>query len=175
MSYVFPLAIPRERVVVTSEYGTRARGFHNGIDLAVPAGTEILANHDGTISKSYNARGGNQVIINGDNIKTGYAHLLAPSPLPEGTRVQAGDVIGQVGSTGTSTGPHLHFTLRLNNSPDTINPKSHLFEESEGVTSTVKAFNDATDAWADSIENVAILAVTAAVGYVFGSDKDRTK
>lgn len=107
------------RGAVTSGYGyrihpiLRAVRFHAGIDLARPAGTRILASTAGTVSRAGWAAGYGLLVTidHGGGIETRYAHLsgIAVSP---GQRVGKGDVIGLVGSTGRSTGPHLHYEVR---------------------------------------------------------------
>ena len=106
---------------LTSHYGNRRSPFggrtefHTGTDIAAPMGTNILAAESGVvISSSYRGGYGNTVIIDhGNGMSTLYAHAskLLCSP---GDRVGRGDVIAQVGSTGFSTGPHLHFEVRIN-------------------------------------------------------------
>ena len=102
---------------ISSHYGWRihpingGREFHTGVDIALPTGTEILAAHNGTVTFA-GVRGGygNLVIIEHNGIETRYAHcdtLLVSA----GQWVYAGDVIATVGSTGMSTGPHLHFEV----------------------------------------------------------------
>ena len=86
-----------------------------GIDLAGPVGTPIYATADGTVTESgYNSGGyGNLIKIDhGRGIETRYGHLskLLVSP---GTRVRRGQLIGQMGSTGRSTGSHLHYEVRI--------------------------------------------------------------
>ena len=108
---------------VSSEYGYRVhpiygtQKFHSGVDLAAPSGSPILAAYDGTVvGAAYNASMGNYVMIDhGDNLYTIYMHaskLLVSS----GQTVSRGQKIALVGSTGNSTGPHLHFTVKLNGS-----------------------------------------------------------
>lgn len=104
---------------ITSGFGNRVHPiqggvkFHNGIDIAAPSGTPIKAAVSGIVSaKYYNALGGNSLVVSRfDGLQTGYAHLSGFN-VKEGQKVKAGDIIGYVGSTGNSTGPHLHFTLR---------------------------------------------------------------
>lgn len=108
--------------IVTSEFGNRRdpitgqRRGHTGMDLAVPTGTPIRAALPGTVTVStYNQGGyGYYVMIDhGGGLVTLYGHcsrLLAQA----GKAVQAGDVIALSGSTGRSTGPHLHFEVRVN-------------------------------------------------------------
>ncbi len=89
--------------------------FHNGVDLAAPAGSAILAAYDGTvISAAYNDSMGNYVMINhGDGIYTIYMHASALY-VSSGQKVSKGDTIAAVGTTGRSTGNHLHFGVRVN-------------------------------------------------------------
>ena len=120
------------RNVVTSEFGNRRDPFtgerrgHSGMDLAVPTGTSVRAALPGTVTVStYNQGGyGYYVMIDhGSGLSTLYGHnsqLLARV----GQTVEAGDVIALSGSTGRSTGPHLHFEVRING--ERTNPRSYL-------------------------------------------------
>ena len=93
-------------------------GSHQGIDFAAPTGTPIYAVANGKIIHYTTMNGyGNLVIVeHPGNYKTYYAHLSAYNPeLSVGSDVRRGMEIGYVGSTGHSTGPHLHFELRKNN------------------------------------------------------------
>jgi murein DD-endopeptidase MepM/ murein hydrolase activator NlpD len=99
--------------------------FHTGIDLAVPLGTPVFAAADGVVVLARpmtDATGalvgyGNYIIIQHDaGLKTLYGHLLAIG-VKEGDQVKRGQLIGLVGSTGNSTGPHTHFEVRIENSP----------------------------------------------------------
>ena len=120
------------RNVVTSEFGYRRDPFtgerrgHTGMDLAVPTGTSVRAALPGTVTVStYNQGGyGYYVMIDhGNGLSTLYGHnsqLLARV----GQTVDAGDVIALSGSTGRSTGPHLHFEVRING--ERTNPRSYL-------------------------------------------------
>ena len=117
---------------VTSEFGNRIdpitgkRKGHTGMDLAVPTGTPIRAALPGTVTVSkYNAGGyGYYVMIDhGNGLATLYGHcskLLAKV----GQTVEAGDIIALSGSTGRSTGPHLHFEVRVNG--ERTNPRAYL-------------------------------------------------
>ncbi len=95
---------------------TPGRGFsawHTGIDIAAPAGTNILASDSGVVW--FSGRGGSQgnyIIIYHGSYWTLYLHNEV-NLVSEGTRVEQGDIIGRVGSTGRSSGPHLHFEIRL--------------------------------------------------------------
>ena len=120
------------RSVVTSEFGNRIdpitgeRRGHTGMDLAVPTGTPIRAALPGTVTVSTYNRGGYGYYImidHGDGLSTLYGHcsqLLASV----GRIVNAGDVVALSGSTGRSTGPHLHFEVRVNG--QRTNPRSYL-------------------------------------------------
>ncbi|MDY5945831.1 MAG: M23 family metallopeptidase, partial [Faecalibacterium sp.] len=85
---------------------------HKGADIPAPEGTPILAAHSGTVLISaWNDSYGNQVLLdNGAGLSTRYAHMISAS-VTAGEAVQAGQVIGYVGSTGDSTGDHLHFEV----------------------------------------------------------------
>ncbi|MBO4346125.1 MAG: peptidoglycan DD-metalloendopeptidase family protein [Lachnospiraceae bacterium] len=106
---------------VSSDYGYRKHPilgtnlFHNGVDLAAPAGSNILAAYDGeVVAVSYTAAMGNYVMIDhGGGLFTIYMHA-SKTNCSKGQEVKRGDVIAYVGSTGRSTGNHLHFTVRRN-------------------------------------------------------------
>lgn len=92
-------------------YGTRL--FHNGVDIGANTGTPIVAVLSGSVEEAgYNDSYGYYVIVNhGKDFKTVYAHC-SQLTVDEGERVTQGQTIGLVGSTGVSTGPHLHFEVR---------------------------------------------------------------
>ena len=119
------IAVPSDKPVKTAEftsgYGTRTDPFrggaarHQGIDLAAPAGTPIYATADGTVGEAgWNSGGyGNLVKLNhGRGIETRYAHLSRVL-VSAGQRVARGQLIGHMGSTGRSTGSHLHYEVRI--------------------------------------------------------------
>lgn len=110
---------------VTSEYGPRWGGFHPGIDIADPTGTPIHAASAGQIIYAgWESGYGNFVLVDhGGGIVTGYAHQ-SEIAVTQGQAVAQGQVIGFVGSTGDSTGPHLHFEVRVNGS--TENPRDYV-------------------------------------------------
>ncbi len=121
------IAVPSDKPVknadFTSGYGVRSDPFkgraamHAGIDLAGPVGTPIYATADGTVGDAgYNSGGyGNLVKLDhGRGIETRYGHLSAILVRP-GQRVSRGQVIGRMGSTGRSTGSHLHYEVRIEN------------------------------------------------------------
>lgn len=113
---------------ISSDFGQRVHPmnsevtFHNGLDIAANEGTEIRACFDGIIEKSeYNDLSGNYIIIKHENNYTSsYAHM-SKRIKNTGEAVKKGDVIGYVGSTGSATGPHLHFEIRQNGTP--LNPR----------------------------------------------------
>lgn len=103
---------------ISSKFGWRSwsNSYHKGIDIAAPTGANIIASNAGTvITSSYDASGyGNYVIVNhGGGYMTVYGHLSARY-VSVGDSVGRGTVIGLCGSTGRSTGPHLHFEIRVN-------------------------------------------------------------
>lgn len=101
----------------TSSFGQRGAEFHNGQDWGAQAGTPIMAAADGVvIAAGNNKRSGNFVRIqHPDGSITGYAHLKDAPAVERGQNVPGGAVIGSVGSTGHSTGNHLHFTVTAPN------------------------------------------------------------
>ncbi len=116
---------------VTSDYGTRvspmsgASSNHKGIDIGASAGADIIAAADGTVTAaSYSSAAGNYVMIDhGGGLYTVYMHASSLLVSP-GQTVSVGDVIAKVGSTGISTGSHLHFGVSLNGSY--VSPWSYL-------------------------------------------------
>jgi len=118
-----PSAHPiRDSIAFTSGYGVRSDPFrgraamHAGVDLAGPHGTPIYATADGIVGKAEYNRGGygNYVEINhGQGIETRYGHL-SRYVTRAGQRVRRGELIGYMGSTGRSTGSHLHYEVRIN-------------------------------------------------------------
>lgn len=119
------LSHPTRGGVVTSVFGEKSRGGHRGVDIAVPSGTPIGAACDGIVSfVGYDDIYGNMVIIkHDDNTETLYAH--ASEILTEvGKEVKKGETVAKVGSTGRSTGPHLHLELRYKGNP--INPVDYI-------------------------------------------------
>lgn len=115
---------------ITSRFGSKEsirKSAHKGIDIGAPNGTPIYAAADGTVTyASYNSGGyGNLVIIShGNGIETYYGHC-SKLYVKKGQSVSAGDNIAAVGSTGRSTGNHLHFEIRQNGSQ--INPQRYVY------------------------------------------------
>ena len=125
---------------LSSRYGMRRHpvtGFnamHRGIDFAVPTGTPILAAGSGHIEMAgWNGSYGKYVRIrHNSTYKTAYAHLSRVAPgLRRGSAIQQGEVIGYVGSTGRSTGPHLHYEIMVNNRQ--VNPLTVQLPAGDGV------------------------------------------
>ena len=106
-------------------FGGRAYEFHPGMDIDGERGDEVLAPANGTvISAGYKGGYGNMVEIDhGNGLTSRYGHM-SKIETEVGKHITRGDLIGQVGSTGRSTGPHLHFEVRLNDKP--INPRLFL-------------------------------------------------
>ena len=123
-SMIWPLPSPWGINYLTSDYGYRTHpvwgttSFHTGIDIGANGGTPIYAVADGVvISRGWLGGYGNTIQINhGDGITTLYAHQSAFGSYGVGDTVLAGDTIGYVGTTGWSTGNHLHFEVRVNGS-----------------------------------------------------------
>lgn len=126
--WVWPCPASRR---ITSSFGYRIHptlGYnklHNGVDIGAPTGTQILAANAGTvIAAAYNASMGNYVMIDhGSGIVTIYMHCSALAT-SSGAKVSAGQTIAYVGTTGRSTGPHLHFGMTLNGSY--VNPMNYV-------------------------------------------------
>jgi murein DD-endopeptidase MepM/ murein hydrolase activator NlpD len=118
---------------VTSDFGTRMdpysaeRKMHQGIDIATPLGQPIYSPSDGTVvfAGTEGAYGKVLVVDHGYGVKTRYAHL-SEIQVRLGDRIARGDKIGKVGNTGRSTGPHLHYEVRVNGIPD--NPRKFILE-----------------------------------------------
>ena len=115
--FKFPLA---SYTRISSEYGNRihptlgVQKFHNGVDFAAPTGTAIYAAYDGkVVAAAYSSSMGNYVMIDhGSGLYTIYMHA-SKLYVSTGAVVVRGETIAAVGSTGRSTGPHLHFSVRL--------------------------------------------------------------
>ncbi len=128
-----PSLMPLAGARMSSSYGMRnhpvlrKRKRHNGVDLAAPTGTPIYATADGIVGRAdrFSSYGLYVSIDHGAELETRYAHMsrLAVSA---GERVRKGDVIGYVGSTGRSTGPHLHYEVRIDGVA--VNPIPYMVE-----------------------------------------------
>jgi len=107
----------------------KVRKFHYGLDFSAPEGTEIFATGDGVVVKSkrlYNGYGRHIVIRHGFGYETLYAHM-SKSLVRKGDRVKRGQVIGLVGSTGTSTSSHLHYEVHKDGKK--VNPSHYFFND----------------------------------------------
>lgn len=111
---------------ITSRFGTRSRGTHTGLDIAASSGTSIKAAANGTVEfAGYKGSYGNLVVIShGNGIETYYGHC-SKIYVSAGSSVNQGDVISAVGSTGNSTGPHLHLEVRVNGVAK--NPQNYVY------------------------------------------------
>ena len=117
---------------VASGYGMRidpvyhVRKFHQGMDFTAPTGTEVFATGNAKVKFSGWKQGyGNTIILDhGFGYETVYAHLYK-SLVRKGQKVRRSDIIGLVGNTGKSTGPHLHYEVRLNDHP--VDPRNYYF------------------------------------------------
>ncbi|HHW41050.1 MAG TPA: peptidoglycan DD-metalloendopeptidase family protein [Syntrophomonadaceae bacterium] len=124
--FIWPASGP-----ITSNYGMRyhpilhQNRMHTGIDIGAPAGAKVAAADGGTVIYTGWMGGYGQVVVidHGGGISTLYAHLSSIN-VGTGSTVQQGQTVGRVGSTGWSTGPHLHFEVRVNGNPQ--NPLSYL-------------------------------------------------
>ena len=124
----WPLRVPGR---ISSEFGSRtsptegASTNHQGIDIAVSAGTPIVAAGDGTVvTAAYSASAGNYIMLyHGNSLYTVYMHA-SKLAVKEGAQVKQGDVIAYVGSTGISTGAHLHFGVSVNGAY--VNPRNYV-------------------------------------------------
>lgn len=113
----WPLAVPH---IVTSPYGERLhpvlgiRKLHDGIDLAVPIGTPVLAAQRGVVAVvgESGASGKYVVVDHGFGVRTSYCHLSSTS-IGQGAPLEKGESFALSGNTGRSTGPHLHYTVRI--------------------------------------------------------------
>ena len=122
-----PSRRPIEKMSLSSSYGMRVHPVtgklarHNGIDIPAPYGTPIYATADGIVGRAQRLGGyGNYVEVeHGNAIQTRYGHMSSFIVTP-GQQVKKGDILGYVGSTGRSTGNHLHYEVRIEGEP--VNP-----------------------------------------------------
>jgi len=128
-----PSRMPLDGARLTSDFGMRThpvlggRRKHKGIDLAAPTGTPIYATADGIVDRAewFSTYGLFIEIDHGASLETRYAHM-SRLLVAEGERVKKGDIIGYVGSTGRSTGPHLHYEVVM--SGIAVNPIPYMVE-----------------------------------------------
>jgi murein DD-endopeptidase MepM/ murein hydrolase activator NlpD len=131
VSFAIPSSNPVELMALSSNFGPRrspirgASRNHKGMDIPGPVGTPIYATADGTIGRAQWVSGyGKYVEIeHGNAIETRYGHMSALN-VSSGQRVRKGDIIGYMGSTGRSTGSHLHYEVRVGG--EAVNPAAFL-------------------------------------------------
>ena len=169
------LKTPIDGARLTSGFGNRMHpilgysAFHKGVDFGAPAGTPIQAAGDGIVEqRGWNGGYGNYIRIrHGGEYATAYAHLSRfASGVAEGTRVRQGQVIGYVGSTGRSTGPHLHYEiLRRGAQVNPVNVKFPTGRKLDGIDLTRFRFarteTDRTMAQAATQETARVAAAPA--------------
>jgi murein DD-endopeptidase MepM/ murein hydrolase activator NlpD len=123
----------RDSYRISSNFGTRVHPItgkkhtHTGIDFAAPQGTDIYAAEDGVVlvAQAWSTYGNCVIIDHGNGLWTLYGHIRNGGiKVDKGEKVSKGQKIAEVGSTGNSTGPHLHFEVRKNETP--VNPSSYL-------------------------------------------------
>lgn len=132
-SVSIPSRMPLNNAALTSNYGMRThpvlggRRSHKGVDLAAPTGTPIYATADGIVSKAqrFSSYGLYVSIEHGAQLQTRFAHMSRIA-VANGQRVKKGEIIGYVGSTGRSTGPHLHYEVRI--AGKAVNPIPYMVE-----------------------------------------------
>ncbi|MEU4712588.1 M23 family metallopeptidase [Micromonospora purpureochromogenes] len=120
--------IPMKGAEITSCYGQRWGTLHAGIDFAMPAGTPVRAAFGGTVEKAGDVGDGygiSVVVNHGNGYLTHYAHL-STAKVGVGEKVGAGETLGLEGSTGDSTGPHLHFEVHQGQMWNQIDPAPFL-------------------------------------------------
>lgn len=142
-----PSRMPVEGVRLSSDFGMRThpvlggRRGHKGVDLSGPVGTPIYATADGVVSKAewFSSYGLYVSLEHGADIQTRYAHMSRIN-VASGQQVRKGDVIGFVGSTGRSTGPHLHYEVRI--AGKAVNPIPYM--QADQFRTAAVAINDAS-------------------------------
>ncbi len=128
-----PSLRPCQGGFISSDFGFRPDPFtgerthHNGIDISVDAGTPVVTSADGVVAFAKRSPGfGNMVIIDhGYGFRTAYGHLNRIR-VKKGERVERGQRIGDVGNSGRSTGPHLHYEVQINE--ESVDPMDYLYD-----------------------------------------------
>ncbi len=128
---ITPSIFPTTSTTITSSFGyrkdpfTRRSAYHKGIDFGGDVGDPIFATADGNVSQTgYDRAMGNYIYLkHGNGLETVYMHL-SKSLVKKGQNVKKGEQIGKLGSTGRSTGPHLHYEVHKNG--EAINPKPYI-------------------------------------------------
>jgi len=132
-----PSRTPLDGLTMTSNFGMRVHPVlgglraHKGIDLSAPVGTPIHATADGVVGKAawFGGYGLYVQLEHGDDLETRYGHMSRLN-VAEGQHIHKGDIVGYVGTTGRSTGPHLHYEVRV--SGVAVNPVPYM--QSGGVS-----------------------------------------
>lgn len=144
-----PSRMPLEGAGLTSSFGMRThpvlggRRQHKGIDLSSPIGTPIYATADGVVTRAdwFSSYGLYISLDHGAALETRYGHLSRLN-VAEGQAVRKGDLIGYVGSTGRSTGPHLHYEVRIDGMA--VNPVPYMQGDSWAGTLAAKTTTGGT-------------------------------
>jgi murein DD-endopeptidase MepM/ murein hydrolase activator NlpD len=139
-----PSLMPVDGVHLTSSFGMRwhpilgGRHQHKGIDLAGPIGTPVHATADGVVGRAdwFSGYGLYVALEHGGSLETRYGHMSRLN-VAAGQQVHKGDVIGYIGTTGRSTGPHLHYEVRI--AGEAVNPIPYLQGEGSAVVPTTSA------------------------------------
>lgn len=126
-----PAGMPLHDATLTSDYGMRThpvlggRRNHKGVDLAQPTGTPVYATADGIVSRAepFSSYGNYIQIEHGGELQTRFGHLSGFAVVA-GEQVHKGQLIGYVGSTGRSTGPHLHYEVRV--AGEAVDPRPYM-------------------------------------------------
>ena len=138
--WLMPLRVSFE---ITTLYEMRWGEFHFGVDLACPYGTPYYATHAGTVTvaRVYGGYGNGIFIDNGNGITTKFAHA-SKLLVVEGQHVEAGQLLGLVGSTGYSTGNHLHYEVHVNGNP--VDPMAFMLARGVDIPKRLEAANGGT-------------------------------
>ncbi len=173
----FLIRNPVEGARLTSPYGMRrhpilgVRKMHTGVDLAAPRGTPIKIAGNGVVVQKGGARGyGNYIKIRHANgYVTSYAHMDGYGPgIKAGKRVRQGQIVGYVGSTGRSTGNHLHYEVRLNGK--TVNPMRVKVPTGRQLTGKMLALFKQQKAKIDAMRRTAPVATRVAAARAAQND-----
>ena len=135
-----PSRTPLNGLTMTSNYGMRTHPVlgglraHKGVDLSAPVGTPIYATADGVVGKAawFGGYGLYVQLEHGNALETRYGHMSRLN-VAEGQHVRKGDVLGFVGTTGRSTGPHLHYEVRVNGAA--VNPVPYMQSDRVSIAS----------------------------------------
>ncbi len=159
---------PVEGARISSPFGIRFHPIrqtlrmHSGIDYAVASGTPIRAPSDGVVT-SIGVKGGygNAIMLrHSDSMQTLYGHMSAFANIRAGQHIRAGEIIGYVGSTGVSTGPHLHYEVLINGQP--VNPTSVALPTKKLNTQELADFKKKLQHWKQQLNSVPNMSVTVA-------------